>query len=216
MNNHYQINDYLIYLILASINNLNAVYADKFYLSSSTGVSEISDTYATKTEPNNVNNSTEVTANTDAIAVLNTKQLQNFNNVNAINTDLTNNYQTNTTLAINFYNRSEVDTILFDYYTSTQIDSNLSINCQNNAQLVKKMYNTSEIDTNYQTNTQLATNYYNKTEVDALVSAVTGHTNQQIDDKLNLKEDVATFTDNISFCPLLIVRDQRFYIKVLH
>ena len=78
------------------------------------------------------------------------------------------------------------------------------------------MYNTSEIDTNYQTNTQLATNYYNKTEVDALVSAVTGHTNQKIDDKLNLKEDVATFTDNISFCPLLIVRDQRFYIKVLH
>ena len=142
--------------------------------------------------------------------------MQNFNNVNAINTDLTNNYQTNTTLAINFYNRSEVDTILFDYYTSTQIDSNLSINCQNNAQLVKKMYNTSEIDTNYQTNTQLATNYYNKTEVDALVSVVTGHTNQQIDDKLNLKEDVATFTDNISFCPLLIVRDQRFYIKVLH
>ena len=142
--------------------------------------------------------------------------MQNFNNVNAINTDLRNNYQTNTTLAINFYNRSEVDTILFDYYTSTQIDSNLSINCQNNAQLVKKMYNTSEIDTNYQTNTQLATNYYNKTEVDALVSVVTGHTNQQIDDKLNLKEDVATFTDNISFCPLLIVRDQRFYIKVLH
>ena len=33
---------------MASINNLTAVYADKFYLASSTGVSEISDTYATK------------------------------------------------------------------------------------------------------------------------------------------------------------------------
>ena len=40
---------------MASINNLTAVYADKFCLASSTGVSEISDTYATKTEVENLN-----------------------------------------------------------------------------------------------------------------------------------------------------------------
>ena len=67
---------------MASINNLTAVYADKLYLAS--GVSEISDTYATKTEVENLNFATDITANTDAIAVLNAKRLQNFNNINAI------------------------------------------------------------------------------------------------------------------------------------
>ena len=76
---------------MASINNLTAVYADKFYLASSTGVSEISDTYATKTEVENLNFATDITANADAIAVLNTK-LQNFNAIHDINTDFTNNY----------------------------------------------------------------------------------------------------------------------------
>ena len=61
---------------MASINNLTAVYADKFYLASSTGVREISDTYATKTEVENLNFATNITANADAIAILNTKQLQ--------------------------------------------------------------------------------------------------------------------------------------------
>ena len=40
--------------------------------------------------------------NVDSTAVLNTKQLQNFNNINAINTDLTTNYQTNAQVATNF------------------------------------------------------------------------------------------------------------------
>ena len=94
---------------MASINNLTAVYADKFYLASSTGVSEISDTYVTKTEVENLNFATDITASADAIAVLNTKQLQNFNAINDINTDLTNSYQTNTVLSNNFYNKTEVD-----------------------------------------------------------------------------------------------------------
>ena len=108
---------------MASINNLTAVYADKFYLASSTGVSEISETYATKTQLSDINNTAEITANTDAIAVLNTKQLQNFNAINDINTDLTNNYQTNTALATNFYNKTEVDMTFTNYYTSSQIDT---------------------------------------------------------------------------------------------
>ena len=100
----------------------------------------------------NLNFATDIKANTDAIAVLNTKQLQKFNNITAISDDLTNNYQTNTALATNVYNKTELDSTSINYYTSTQIDTNLS--------------------THYQTNTQLATNYYNETEVDGLVGAV--------------------------------------------
>ena len=62
-------------------------------------------------------------ANTASIATLNTKQLQNFNSIIAINDDLTNNYQTNTVLQSNFYSKSEIDTTLGNYYTSTVIDS---------------------------------------------------------------------------------------------
>ena len=155
---------------MASINNLTAVYADKLYLASSTGVSEISDTYATKTEVENLNFKTDITANTDAIAVLNAKQLQNFNNIIAINDDLTNNYQTNTVLATNFYKKTEIDSTFTNYYTSTQIDTNLS--------------------TNYQNNTLLATNFYNKGEVDTLIAGAgggSGYTDAEIDNLLDLR-----------------------------
>ena len=40
---------------MISLNNLTSIYADKFYLSSATGVSEISDIYATKAELINLN-----------------------------------------------------------------------------------------------------------------------------------------------------------------
>ena len=48
-------------------------------------------------------------ANTASIATLNTKQLQNFNSITDINDNLTNNYQTNTVLASNFYYKTEVE-----------------------------------------------------------------------------------------------------------
>ena len=171
---------------MASINNLTAVYADKFYLASSTGVSEISDTYATKTEVENLNFATDITANTDAIAVLNTKQLHNFNNINAINDDLTNNYQTNTVLATNFYNKTEIDTTLSNYYTSTQIDTNLS--------------------TNYQNNTLLATNFYNKGEVDTLIAGAggsSGYTDTEIDNLVALRVPLSDFTDRFKANPVI-------------
>ena len=122
---------------MASINNLTSVYADRFYLSSSTGVSEISDTYATKAELTSTNtaNSVDIQANTDAIDILNSKQLQNFNDINAINDELTNNYQTNTALATNCYNKTELDSTVTNYYTSTQIDTHLSTSFQSNTQL---------------------------------------------------------------------------------
>ena len=171
---------------MASINNLTAVYADKCCLASSTGVSEISDTYATKTEVENLNFTTDITANTDAIAVLNAKQLQNFNNINAINDDLTNNYQTNTVLATNFYNKTEIDSTFTNYYTSTQIDTNLS--------------------TNYQNNTFLATNFYNKGEVDTLIAGAgggPGYTDAEIDNLLDLRVPKSDFTDRFSTFPII-------------
>ena len=97
---------------MASINNLTAVYADRFYLSSSTGVSEISDTYATKTELGDINtaNSSNITANADAISVLNTKQLQNFYDISSISHILATTYQTNLQISSSYYSKVEIDT----------------------------------------------------------------------------------------------------------
>ena len=47
-----------------------------------------------------------------AIAVVDGKALNNFNDINAINTNLTDNYQTNSQLATNYYNKGEVDTLI--------------------------------------------------------------------------------------------------------
>ena len=207
---------------MASINNLTAVYADKFYLASSTGVSEISETYATKTQLSDINNTAEITANTDAIAVLNTKQLQNFNAINDINTDLTNNYQTNTALATNFYNKTEVDMTFTNYYTSSQIDTNLSTNYQTNAQLSTNYYNKSEIDANnwidatalspyvltttltndYYTITQTQANYYDKTYIDANIGGG-GYSDTDIDNLLALRVPVGDFTNRFSTNPII-------------
>ena len=207
---------------MASINNLTAVYADKFYLASSTGVSEISETYATKTQLSDINNTAEITANTDAIAVLNTKQLQNFNAINDINTDLTNNYQTNTALATNFYNKTEVDMTFTNYYTSSQIDTNLSTNYQTNAQLSTNYYNKSEIDANnwidatalspyvltttltndYYTITQTQANYYDKTYIDANIGGG-GYSDTDIDNLLALRVPVSDFTNRFSTNPII-------------
>ena len=166
--------------MVLTLNNTNTLTADNIII----GGTNLSDLYATKNE---VGNNAQISTNTGDIATLNTKQLQNFNNINAFTTDLTNNYQTNTQLATNFYNKTEIDTTLTNYYTSAQIDSNLS--------------------TNYQNNTLLATNFYNKSEVDTLIAGAGGggggYTDTQIDDKLNLKADLSLFTDNVSFFPVI-------------
>ena len=113
--------------------------------------------------------------------------MQNFNSITAINTDLTNNYQTNTQLASNFYNKTEIDTALTIYYTSSQIDTNLS--------------------TNYQNNTLLATNFYNKSEVDTLIAGAggggDGYTDTEIDNLLALRVTVSDFTDRFKTNPII-------------
>ena len=160
-----------------TLNNTNTLTADNIVVSGT----DLTDLYATKTELSDINNTTEVTANTDAIAVLNTKQLQNFNNINAINDDLTNNYQTNTVLATNFYNKTEIDTTFTNYYTS-----NLS--------------------TNYQNNTLLATSFYNKGEVDTLIAGAgggSGYTDTEIDNLLALRVPLSDFTDRFKTNPVI-------------
>ena len=161
------------------MNNTNTLTADNIII----GGTELSLIYATKNE---IGNNAQISTNSSDIAVLNTKQLQNFNDIIDINTNLTNNYQTNSQLSSNCYNKTEMDTTLTNYYTSAQIDTNLS--------------------SNYQNNTLLATNFHNKAEVDTLIAGAGGgggYTDTQIDDKLNLKADLSSFTDNVSFSPII-------------
>ena len=162
-----------------TLNNTNTLTADNIVI----GGTDLSLIYATKNE---IGNNAQISTNTGDIAVLNTKQIQIFNNIIDINTNLTNNYQTNTQLTTNFYNKTEIDTTLTNYYTSAQIDTNLS--------------------SNYQNNTLLATNFYNKGEVDTSIAGAGGgggYTDTQIDDKQNLKADLSLFTDNVSFFPII-------------
>ena len=170
---------------MASINNINTVYANEIYKIFSTGATEINDQYATKTEVGDINtaNSTDIATNAADIAILNTKQLQNFHNISSVSHLLNTDYQTNTVLATNFYNKTEIDATFTNYYTQTQIDTNLS--------------------TNFQTNTQLGTNYYNKTEVDALVGAGSGYTDTEIDNLLALRVPVSDFTNRFSANPII-------------
>ena len=81
---------------MASINNLNTVYANEIYIIFSTGVTEISNQYATKTEVGDINtaNSSGIATNIADIAVLNTKQLQNFWNISSVTHLQNTDYQT--------------------------------------------------------------------------------------------------------------------------
>ena len=165
--------------MVLTLNNTNTLTADNIII----GGTELSQIYATKAE---IGNNAQIATNTDDIAILNTKQLQNFTNIDAINTNLTNNYQTNTQLSSNFYNKTEVDSTFSNYYTSTQIDTNLS--------------------TNYQNNTLLATNFYNKTEVDGLIAGAGGgggYTDTEIDNLLDLRVPVSDFTDRFKTNPII-------------
>ena len=111
--------------------------------------------------------------------VLNGKQIQNFAGINDINTNLTNNYQTNSQLATNFYNKTEIDTTLGNYYT------------------------TAVADTVFYRQTYINTNLYTRTEVDGLIGAGGGYSDTQIDSFLSLKEDESAFTDNVRFFPVI-------------
>ena len=173
---------------MATINNLRTIYANQIFKIFTTGVSELSDQYATKTEVGDINtaNSSNIATNIADIAVLNTKQLQNFWNISSLTHLQNTDYQTNAQLATNFYNKTEIDATFGNYHTQTQIDTNLS--------------------TNYQTNSQLGSNYYNKSEVDTLISGAGGgggYTDTEIDNLLALRVPISDFTNRFSANPII-------------
>ena len=87
-----------------------------------------------------------------AIAVVDTKALDNFNAINAINLILLNNYKKNTQLNN-------------EYYTKTEIDANNRID--NTALLNYAL--TSTLTSDYLTSTQIPTSYYKKQKLTLIV-----------------------------------------------
>ena len=166
------------------LNNTNTLTADNVIV----GGTDISQLYASKSELISINtaNTTDIATNTADIAVLNSKQLQHFQNISSLTHLLDTEYQTNATLTSTCYNKTEVDATFTNYYTQTQIDTNLS--------------------TNFQTNTQLGTNYYNKGEVDTLIAGAGGgdtYTTTEIENLLALRVPVSDFTNRFSANPII-------------
>ena len=208
---------------MASINNMNTIYADKIYLSSSTVVSEISDQFATisyvdtnsggisqqdvddtlapliskdiaynSTLQSHISlidtNTTDIATHTNDIAVLNTKQIQNFAGITDINTNLTNNYQTTTQRNSNFVSPITVTT---NHYTKSEIDTALS------------NYTSAIADTLFYSQTYINNNIYTNTEVDGLVGAGGGYTDTEIDNLLDLRVPKSDFFDRFSTFPVI-------------
>ena len=170
-----------------SLDGSNVVYATELIKVNETGNTTLNETII---EVAGEGNLTQQDVN-DSIAplqaeidILNNKQLQNFNGINNINTDLTNNYQTTAQLNSNFISSST----LGNYYTSSQIDTTLG---------------------NYYTSTQVDTtlgNYYTSSQVDTLVAVAGGgggYTDTEIDNLLNLRFPKSDFTDRFSTFPII-------------
>ena len=122
---------------------------------------------------------TDIITNATDISILNTKQQQNFHSISSLTHLLNTDYQTTTQLNSSFITPSSLTTTLGDYYTSAVADSV------------------------FYSQTYINNNIYTKTEVDGLVGAGGGYTDTQIDSFLSLKEDKTTFTDNVSFFPVI-------------
>ena len=122
-------------------------------------------------------NTADITTHTNDIAVLGTKQVQNFEGITDMNTTLTSNYQINSQLSTNFYTKTEIDTTLNNYYTQAVAN------------------------TVFYSQTYVNKNINTKTEVDTLVvgSRSSAYTDTEIDNFLTLKEDKSAFTDNVPF-----------------
>ena len=150
---------------MATINNLKTIYANQIFKIFTTGVSELSDQYATidyvDNEISNINvgngggggiTQTDLdNAVNPIIADVAGQQLV----ITDINNNLANIFQTTAQLNTNFYNKTQVDSAIAVVDTKA-LDNFNAINAIN-----------TNLTNNYQTNSQLATNYYNKTEIDA-------------------------------------------------
>ena len=108
-------------------------------------------------------NTTDISTHTNDISVLNTKQIQNFAAINDISTNSTNNSQTNSQLPTSFYNKTEIDRTLSNYYTQAVAN------------------------TVFYSQTYVNSNIYTKTEVDGLIAGAGGgggYTNTEIENFL--------------------------------
>ena len=122
---------------------------------------------------------TDIITNTTDISILNTKQQQDFHSISSLTHLLNTDHQTTTQLNSSFITPSSLTTTLGGYYTSAVADSV------------------------FYSQTYIHNNIYTKTEVDGLVGAGGGYTDTQIESFLSLKEDKTTFTDNVSFFPVI-------------
>ena len=221
-------NTFMANEVLVNGTNLSDVYAAISYVNSNSGGvsqtdfdTQVATLQSKDLASNNTLNSHidsleghELTINSTLtdIGILDGKQMQHLNNINAINTDLTNNYQTTTqlntnfvsptTLTTNHYTKSHIDTTLGNYYTSSQIDTTLG-----------NYYTSTVIDSGFYTQTYINNNIYTKTEPDNLIDNLAVYSQTEVDAFLSYKEDKSRFQDNISFSLSLIVADRQYYIK---
>ena len=77
------------------------------------------------------------------------------------------------------YNKTEIDTTLGNFYTSTVIDNG------------------------FYTQTQINNNFYTKTETDDNIDNLAVYSQTEVDAFLSYKEDKTRFEDNISFFPII-------------
>ena len=141
---------------------MNTIFANEIYKIFSTGVSEISEQFATTeyvdNEISNINVGSGGITQQDLDDAINPIIAYNTGQdlvITDINNNLANNFQTTSQLNSNFYNKTQVDDAIavVDGKALTYFNAINGIN--------------TNLTNNYQTNTQLATNYYNKTETDA-------------------------------------------------
>ena len=139
---------------MASINNMNTIYADKIYLASSTGVSEISDQFAT-IDYVNTNGGGGISQQDvdDSLAPLISKEIS-YNNTLTSHISL---IDTNTTDIATHTNDISV-------LNTKQIQIFAGIN-DINTDLTNKYQTTTQLNSNFVSPTTLTTNHYTKAEI---------------------------------------------------
>ena len=175
---------------MASLNNMNTVYANEIYKIFSTGVSEISEQFATTeyvdTEIANINVGSGGITQQDLDDAVNPIIAYNSGQdlvITDINNNLANNFQTTSQLNSNFYNKTQVDDsiavvdgkALTNFNAINGINTNLTNNYKNNAQLDDDYYTKTQIDANnwidntalapYATTATLTANYQTNSQL---------------------------------------------------
>ena len=141
---------------------MNTIFANEIYKVFSTGVSEISEQFATTeyvdNEISNINVGSGGITQQDLDDAVNPIIAQNAGQdlvITDINNNLTNNFQTTAQLNTNFYSKTQVDSAIAVVDTKA-LDNFNALNAIN-----------TNLTNNYKNNTQLDNDYYTKTQIDA-------------------------------------------------